>query len=214
MQIARFLSVALSGYKPKNEEKASEKRALAEHTDPKRFRGTQVYLRSPTVSPDYEFAATIDYTENNGADVWLKWVDTTGKSVSYKLRPDDEISVIRLRDAEALRVTPATPQAVAAIEAARAERKPEPQDDRSPIIRLSNYLRKNDIGNRIVGDRIMVVMGKYYIDFVGDGFEFGDTKHGVMARFQNSKEGVRRIVKRIEKIESELDYEKILERVA
>ena len=194
---------------------------FTQHTDPKRFKGTRVYLASQKISPDYAFVAYIDHIDNNGDDIYVTWLDLHGKKYGpHLLEPEETISLINMKDAEALKI-PATPpefirEVISVRHRTRERVKPEniKPDTYNPIEKLSGFLKKQGIGNRLQGDRIFVIMGRYYIDFASGAFEMGDVKRGIMARFKESKEGVKKLVQRIQKIENELDYEKILEQVS
>ena len=63
------------------------------------------------------------------------------------------------------------------------------------------------------GDRISIVMGKYYIDCIGGRFELGEERRGVIASYPQSKEGAQRLVKKVAKIEDSFDYERLLGKI-
>jgi len=179
---------------------------LGEHSDSRRFKGTKVYVRSNTISPDYPIDATIHHTENNGLNIWITWADINGKFHGpYLLQPEDRIEVINLRDAKALSVIPTPVEVVKKIQDVR--------DRRLPSDKLVSFLRKNDVGCKMIGDRISIIMGRYYIDCVGDKFELGDERRGVISSYPQSKEGAQKLLKKIEKIENNFDYERLLQRV-
>ena len=179
---------------------------LVEHEEPKRFKGTKVYVRSQRISPDYPIDATIHHTDRGGLDVWITWADINGRVHGpYLLQPEDKVEVISLRDAKALSTIPTPVEAVKRIQEVR-ERK-------LPADKLVGFLRKNDVGCKMIGDRISIIMGRYYIDCVGDKFELGDERRGVISSYPQSKEGAQKLLKKIAKIENSFDYERLLERV-
>ena len=59
-----------------------------------------------------------------------------------------------------------------------------------------------------------MVLGKYYLEHENGGFELCDARRGVIAIYQESKEGVKRLLKKIEKIENSIDYERELKKRA
>lgn len=187
--------------------------ALGEHSEPRRFRGTKVYLKSNRVSPDYPIDATIHHTDRGGLDVWVTWLDVNGKEYGpYQLQPGDSIEVISIRDAKALSVTPTPPAVVRSIQEAR-EQRPQERKSKNQLERLANFLKKNAIGHKIQGDKISTVLGNCYIDFIDGKFELVDIHRGVVGSFDDSREGVSKLAKKIVKLESKIDYEKLLEKM-
>ena len=200
--ISRYLAACIGLFQ------APQVGILGEHEEPRRFRGTKVYVRSDSISPDYPIDATIHHTERGGLDVCVTWSDLYGRIHGpYLLKPEDKIEIISVRDAKSLAVRPTPEPVVKQIQEART------RPNKSSTEKLVSFLRKNDIGCKVTGDRISVIMGMYYIDSVDDQFELGSVKRGVVASFPQSKEGASRLLKKILKIENSINYEKMLEKV-
>lgn len=212
--IARYLFTCLGLVpQPVSHQEIEQKQVgiLGEHDEPRRFRGTKVYVKSKSISPDYMIDANIHHTDRGGLDVWITWGDINGRVHGpYLLQPDDEIKVISIRDAKALAATPAPAPVVRQIQQAREQRE---KKSKNPLEKLSGFLRKNDIGNKLLDDRISLIMGKYYIECVEDKFELSDVRRGLIGSYEESKEGASRLLKKLKKLESKVDYEKILEKM-
>ena len=182
---------------------------LAEHADARRFRGTKVWLVSPTVSPDYPIVASIDHTEDNGKTVFVSWCNYSGKKEGpYRLRNDDTVKVIGIKDAEVLRVAPAPASIIREIQYIANIRDESAKRERSESaeVRLSNFLKKNNISNKVIDDRVYMIAGKYYVE-CSDKFELSGVNKGVFAIFKRDKDGVKKLIKRIKTIENNFDFE-------
>ena len=232
MFIARYLlaclelnKVAVAVERKTEERKTVERKIiLAPHTDPRRFKGTKVYFHSPKISPDYDFVAAIDHTEDNGNTVYVTWLDMNGKKFGpHRLEEDESINIINVKDAEALNIKP-TP--VGLIKPANAgfirETATNTRHDiehavlrktDNPLAKLASFLKKQGISNKLLTDRISIVLGRYYIEY-DNGFELCSEKRGVLVRFNETRDSVIRLVKRIQKIENDMDYETVLKRVS
>jgi hypothetical protein len=214
--LARFLFACLELSTP--ETKQTSIRILEEHTDQSRFKGTKVYLESPSVSPDYKIVAKIDHTENGGSDIYLTWTDINGvKSGIYKLKPEDKVSIIGVKDAHSLNVKPSPPNVVRAIQLANHEKEDRP-DSRSekkpPIQRIADLLRTEGIEHsQVSAKRIVFGAKKYYIEYVGGEFEIGHYRRGVISTFRSNSSEVKRLIRKVRKIDESIDFEKELEKI-
>ena len=210
--LSRFLASCL-GVRITDQAK-SPAMILEAHSDQSRFKGTKVYLESPTVSPDYKIVARIDHTENGGNEIYLTWTDVNGvKSGLYRLKPEDRISIIGIKDAHSLNVKPTAPEVIKAIKIDRSTVKEISTEKKPTLLKIVSILRNEGIEHHSVGSTIVFGAKKYYIEYVEGLFEIGNFKRGILRTFKDNSDGVRLLIKKVKNIDSSIDFEKELEKI-
>lgn len=190
---------------------------FGKHSNPIRFKGTKVELFAPSITVDYAFPAMVSKTDDNGATVWLSWMNYAGKKIGpYKMHEDDDIKVISLNDNER-RVNLDTVQISRGTVHTRQIKHSDESTHIShitPLDRLSKYLRRAGISHVLKNDRITFLYEYYYIEFDESvsKFELSSERSGVLVVVPNNKLGIEALVKRIEKIERNFNAEKLLAR--
>lgn len=174
------------------------------HEKQKRFKGTKIYLKSPTVSPDYEIIASVDHTENNGKDVFVTWMDAMGVvSPRYKLKPDDEIRLISIKDAEQIGIKPSDNIVINTIQ---RERKRARKININTILHM---LKRSGIDAFIEDDRILFCDNAYYVTCDDEEIDLGSTRRGLIYRYKSEDNGMAHLRIRAKKLCNKFNYESI-----